>query len=739
MRIAVTLSVAAVALLMTGCQDYANAQPNTTSENAKFLNVPSDWQVTQQPQLKSELENAEKLFPEELGYAAFDVNPSGTNRVYDKDANSYDVIVWYRKTYRADTRAYIVDLGTGEVTKQTFEDAEDRARVEMAFTWFGTHAFDGMLYGAITDQRTWDQGGIMRIYRFDPRSNKIELYKKIKGHGGERNPTVLSPNGWIYGAATSMVDGDAHHASAYGFNPETGEVKNFGAIGPRIKEIALGYTIGACDTHIYVACGKIPWYLVAVNVETGEEKVLLEAPEGSFGLQISGSQDKHFGGAVARTQQTTDRSTQEYFWLYHGEAIRKSEPNWDMDSSCPWPDDLFAKAPKQSRPVAPEIHSGELYPDENNLARLWWRPDRPRQSRTANWQSVDIEGVEKHPLTIHRFARLSDGRFFGTSAGSRGSFLFDPPTKKITYLGNGGPSAYAFATQGDRLFYSGYAGAKIFEFDPSRPWNLERGGPPGYNVITTGTASVSEPKANPRRVHNDMDAVFNATRVKKMLSATSAADGRLYFGGLGQRDYQGGGISWYDPSSGAVGGMWEPFAGKNIGWLTTAEKGRYVVIGTTGGEIFLYDTDSQELLTDKTFSPLPDARHSGPLLEVAPGRMMGITWQGTDKSLGVIYGVDVPSGHVLFTKEIPWGLPFEWERGTGLWDYKMGPDGFVWATLANASRHTALVRIDPRDADVKVLGRLVPSGKMEFAGRDLYLTGTEQIRCLRDIVPESVD
>lgn len=44
-----------------------------------------------------------------------------------------------------------------------------------------------------------------------------------------------------------------------------------------------------------------------------------------------------------------------------------------------------------------------------------------------------------------------------------------------------------------------------------------------------------------------------------------------------------------------------------------------------------------------------------------------------------------------------------------------------------------LVRIGPR---VHVLGRIQPPGKTAFVGRDLYLSGTEQIRRLWDIVRE---
>jgi len=693
------------------------------------------WQAVAQPDLKQALDNAPELPVENLGTAVYGVDVCGTNLVPNPDGKSYDVLVWYRKAYRTKTRVYIVDLGSGQITKQEFKEEEDRARVEMAFTWWGVYGFDGLLYGAITDQKTWGTGGIMRIYRYDPAKNRVELYKKIKGHGGERNPMALSPNGWIYGAGSWLGKPDwLHRASAYGFNPATGEVRNYGAIGPRIDGTAFGYSMGVCDTHIYVACGKIPWYLVAVDIKTGEDKVLLKAPEGGD-IYVNSNAERYFGGAVCYVQPTNDPAGRKYYWLYHGRAIAKKTPGWEMDDSCPWPAQVRARSPMRTRPTPPEIHTGQLYPDDDDRAILWWRPGvAPGQRQTEKWRKVVLEGVEKHPLALHRLCNLPDGRLFGTGHGYKGRFLFDPTTGKVTYLGDGGGSLYALAVCGDKLYWSGYSLGLIFEFDPARAWNLHVGGPPGHKMITTSSPEAFGPNVNPRRVHKDRDAVFRATRVKKMLCATTAADGRIYFGGKGQRDYAGGSLAWYDPATGKIGGLWKPFRGQDIGWVTTAVEGRYVVIGTEGGKAYIYDTKTHELLLDKTFTPVPGSDKSGPILEVAPGRMLGLTWQGRNPDRGVIYGVEIPSGKVFFRKKIPYGIPFHWAQGTRKWDYRLGPDGFVWATLSDG-RNEVLVRIDPKDARVHVLGKVSPLGKMAFVGKDLYLTGTEQLRRLKNIVP----
>ena len=64
-------------------------------------------------------------------------------------------------------------------------------------------------------------------------------------------------------------------------------------------------------------------------------------------------------------------------------------------------------------------------------------------------------------------------------------------------------------------------------------------------------------------------------------------------------------------------------------------------------------------------------------------------------------------------------------------DLVRGPDGFVWTYL-----NDTMVRIDPADASVHVVGRIDPLGHMTFVGRDLYLSGPEQLRRIRNIVPE---
>ena len=59
---------------------------------------------------------------------------------------------------------------------------------------------------------------------------------------------------------------------------------------------------------------------------------------------------------------------------------------------------------------------------------------------------------------------------------------------------------------------------------------------------------------------------------------------------------------------------------------------------------------------------------------------------------------------------------------------RAGPDGFVWTYLKDV-----LVRIDPKDVSVHVVGRIVPVGYPTFVGKDVYLSGSEQLRRIRGI------
>ena len=243
---------------------------------------------------------------------------------------------------------------------------------------------------------------------------------------------------------------------------------------------------------------------------------------------------------------------------------------------------------------------------------------------------------------------------------------------------------------------------------------------------------------------------LSATRVAIAHDSALGADGKIYFGGFGERGYTGGGFGWYDPKTGKADGFWKPLSGYMVHYIAPALEGRLIIISSTGApdelnnnnapeEAKLFFCDVAQGKIVREIVPVPKARTTGLISEVAPGRLLGLTVDTVDPGhpgVGILYGLDVATGDVLFRKSVPWPVGTD-----GYWphwvdpsyeylDLVRGPDGFAWTYLKNV-----LVRINPKDASVHVVGKIEPLGRPIFVGNDLYLAGLEQLRRVRDIVP----
>jgi hypothetical protein len=233
-----------------------------------------------------------------------------------------------------------------------------------------------------------------------------------------------------------------------------------------------------------------------------------------------------------------------------------------------------------------------------------------------------------------------------------------------------------------------------------------------------------------------------------MHSAALGADGKVYFGGFGLRHYTGGGFGWFDPKTGKLDGFWRPLSGYAVQWMAPALEGRLIVISTIGAadelnnnqapeeaKLFVYDVSAQKIVRE--IVPVPKGRTTGLIAEVAPGRLLGLTSDPEHRDRSVLFGVDVSSGETLFTKGLP--SPVSTDDHWPHWvdpsyeylELARGPDGFTWTYLKNV-----LVRIDPKNAAVHVVGRIEPVGHTTFVGKDVYLSGPEQLRRIRNIFRE---
>jgi len=280
----------------------------------------AEWQAVDQPDLKQQLAKAPPIEPEALTAPAQGVTSWTFQLIPNPDGKTYDALQWYFRAYGGPTWLYACDLATGEVKKQRFPD---RRQIHMHG---GMLAPDGKYYIVTPD---WNAG--MNMFVYDPATNLLEdrgiIVPKLVG---ETRRTAMASNGLIYGTGNYR---EPRKAGAYCFDWKTGKVvRDYGPVGPdHAPHGAGGYWIGVGDQFIYIASGKIPWYLVAVNIETGEEKLLAQTkPGGNMSIRPMN------GGARAMVQHEPD-AKQEHFWLYHGKMIPKTDnnPPWTPFKS-PW-------------------------------------------------------------------------------------------------------------------------------------------------------------------------------------------------------------------------------------------------------------------------------------------------------------------------------------------------------------------------------------------------------------------
>ncbi len=678
------------------------------------------WEVAPQPKLEKALTDAPLLEPEQLGVVVKSVQSYKWRAfVPNPDGKTYDVLQWYYREYDGPTWLYAIDLGTGRAKRQRFPDKRSIHMVGQTLGPDGKYyiATPYWYYGA---QREAAKLGIptgMELFVYDPATNELENRGVIvPGLTGERRPLTRGPDGKLYGVGTYLKQGKV---GVYSYDTKTGKVREYSAVGPKHRGGAwAGHRLVADETHIYTLSGFTPYYLVAVNIKTGEDKVLLETePGGEMRMRDGPSVD---------VKESIGAEVVKKYWLHEGAAIPKT------NNARPW---TRKKTPYQ--PPKPDVYGGEVVPDAQGRAKLWYRPPRDAsagaRSKQRKWKSVGLKGIESYPLRIKLLAALPDGRIFCKAEGHYGGALFDPKTGEVTASGDCDTEAYSCLVHAGKIYWTGYSSGQTYVYDPNRPWNLLKGVPPGRKAIPRSSA-----ESNPREL-----ALMSKYRVSQMLSSVVGADGKLYLCGWDVRAYKGGAFCWVNLETEEKGGMWRPFIGYRTYWLTTALDRRFVVVSTatTGdtlndwkkpsqAKLFVWDTQTGKFVRE--IEPVLRSERTGPVLEVQPGRLIGIADDPDNKGGGILYGVDVRIGEVLFRKKLPFIAPIVTSHTTHQCGYQVGPDGHIWTILgrydSNPGTLKTLVRIDPKDGRVEPVGRVRDMGNFIFVGKYIYLTGTDQLR-----------
>jgi hypothetical protein len=678
--------------------------------------------------IASDIAAAPKLEVEKVTVPITDV--SGGHAVWfpNTATDNWNLLIHYYRNYTRDHRLVMINLATGEIKHEHYERGQIGIRGGVAI------APNGKGY------TNTDRG----VMVYDPITNAVSFIEKSYV-SGEAKPLTLAPDGMIYGTGSQ-----GGQALAYRIDPNTDTFTMFGPVGPSHEpNPCWGYSVSADGTHIYIVSGKIPWYLLAYDRKTGQTETLLTHadPDGIISL----GQDK---GCLTANIRHSDGKPGENFWLVDGKSVARA------DLAAPPPVVTLASMPKIPSPKRPQVRTervaaqSQFEPlDNEGLVEFWMDPtgqSKEEPSEATGWKKIRFN-VPVYPASVYQVSTLSDGRIVGTGGNYLGLFVYDPKTEKVIRTGKMGASVPVLAQLGDITYASCYPRAVLFEIDWKKPFG----------------------NGNPKRlasVGNDGSGVHRALAI-----TTDVADGKVYICGGWQRNGEGGGLGWWDPKIQKAGGTHEGMGNYRTTHMTTTGNGRYVVLSTRAvfdqetqtpapntAKIFVFDTEAQKLAS---FETIPGAAHTGAVAGVDGNRVLALTLspEPADKPWNergsVLYAFDAVTGKIEWQKPLPYAIGFlinENYDNSVPFDFKKGPDGMVWTftggaqTVVDPERNwglayedSRLVRIDPKDGAIQVVGWVGPAGRFTFQGRDLYLTGgskyhikdAEYLRRIRNVVP----
>jgi len=707
--------------------------------------------------LQTRIESAEELKVEDVCTPIRGSRGGRGILVPNRDGKTYDYLIRYYDTYWGPHTTFIIDLGTGKVRQHVVPESL------YSGTTLGP---DGILYG-----HRYEHTGTI-LWTYDPAKNEIKDVPGTVPVGGETKPIVIGTDGKIYGGGSRSAT-----ACAYRYDPDTGKTTDFGKMGPsHAPNKCWGYSLGADDRYVYIASGKIPWYLVAHDRQTGKDEVLLTAnnPRDYIGV----SQLRYGCRAVLKPEGKPSVN----YWLHRGKAKELKEPR----EKPPWPEPEKVE-PWIAQPAKPEVWLGKAIPKSDGKAEVWYRAAEVNPAN-SEWNIVKLD-VPTYPVPILRLVALDDGRLCGSGQSYMGNFIYDPKTGRHEHLGRLPLSHYCTTVLDGIVYMSGYPSSALHVFDPKRPWTVEVSSKPGVDPL-----APDHKDSNPRRVAY---LAHHGAGCHKMWSAARGSDGKAYFGGRWYRNGIGGGLGWWDPRQTdpeqAAGGISEPFRNYQVTNITAV--GRYIAVSTKAvrdeasgtaapkeAKLLVFDTKTGKIVRDLV--PVPGANATGHIAGVGGDALLGLTYdpadrqrepereeiveyiRGKEKAYGlldrnsILYKVNVATGKVLWTKKIPYPVGFRTNENFANqdgFDFRLGPDGKVWTFTGarfepvNPEKkwhysyiNCVLVRIDPKDGTLDPVGKLDRGGEMAFVGTDLYLTGgckylTEKnmyLRRIRSIVSE---
>ena len=257
---------------------------------------------------------------------------------------------------------------------------------------------NGKLYLATPDR----QNPGMDVFVYDPAANAIsDLGVVVPRLGGEKRCMCVGTDGKVYGTGSYWPESKV---GAYAIDPATNRVTDYGPIGPsHHPSPSWGDGIAADERYIYLVSGRVPYYLVAYDKQTGKDEVLAATGpvDGMIGITA-----QRYG--PRRTRRTWSARTASASTIgCPGKSWPRRKAAW---KSLP--------GPRRQPPglVGRAAQAGSLR-EPSRTKSDGWAEMGPINARTQDaastqlgWKTFRYQ-APTYPLPVYRLSELSDGHF----------------------------------------------------------------------------------------------------------------------------------------------------------------------------------------------------------------------------------------------------------------------------------------------------------------------------------------